>query len=495
MDPIIALLLGLLVGVLLGAVIGLLIARSRRAAEPAGPVAEDPALIEARHQAALAEVRNEESARRAELAAQQGDLRADLAARLASAESTVTSLREQLHEQRDQHRALSDRAETERKERVERERAAALEQSKVLEALAPVRETLDTMRKKVTDIEEQRSLQHGELSQQLRHSLSSEENLRATAESLASALRNNSTRGMWGEVQLRRLVEAAGLLQHVDYVEQESIVSDVGSGRIDMVVKLSDGKSLAIDSKVPFESFLQANEIPVTATGTEAETRARLMRDHAKKLRGHVDDLAKREYWAGLPSSPDLVIGFIPSESLLSAALEADPGLLDHAFRKNVALASPITLWAVLKTVAYSWRQEAMSNDAKRIFDLSNDLYSRLRTLADHSDALRRSIESTISHYNKFASSLESRVLVTARKIHENGDPSMQIVEPKAIDSAPKTLTSTYLVGDDDDAVSARSHAAVEAELHALDKPQPELLSPSANDADSGDSGEERERA
>lgn len=429
MEPIVLLVVGLVAGALLGGVIGFLIARVRRGGESNA----NPEIAEARHQAALAQLREEERAVQAQIASERAVFMA-----------TAEGLDRQLNDLKTQHQELVDFQRQEvlvQKEREQRE-------SKVLEALAPVKDTLLNMQKKVTDIEEQRSLQHGELSQQIRSSLESEGNLRATTESLASALRNNSTRGVWGETQLKRLVEAAGLLEHVDFSEQFSVKSDAGAGRVDMVVHLSDGKSLAIDAKVPFDSFLLANEIPITAVGAEADRRLRLMSDHVKALKGHIDALAKREYWAGLDSSPDLVIGFIPSESLLAAALESDPGLLDYAFRKNVALASPVTLWAVLKTVAYSWRQESVSKDAKRIFDLSSELYNRLRILAEHAEALRRSIESTVSSYNKFASSLESRVLSSARKIEEGGDPSRAIAEAKLVEGETKAITSPYLRGE-----------------------------------------------
>ena len=420
MDPILALLLGLVVGVALGGVIGALVARSRRQADAA---AVDPAVVEARHAALVAE------------------LRGSLEAQLAAAEATLAGAREQLAQSQVQVADLLERERIEARKRAEADQA----ESKVLQALTPVQEVLRTMQQKVTELETQRSQQHGEITQQLKSATESEERLRATAESLASALRSNSTRGVWGETQLRRLVEAAGLLEHVDFVEQESVKSDAGAGRIDMVVHLSDGKDLAIDSKVPFDAYLEASSIPLTATGAEAERRERKMAEHVKALRGHVDQLAKREYWSGLATSPELVIGFIPSEALLASALEADPALLDHAFRKNVALASPVTLWAVLKTIAYSWRQEAMSQDAKRIFDLSTELYSRLRTLAEHSDALRRSIESTVNNYNKFSASLESRVLVTARKIETSGDPALAIPTAQGIDETPRQLTAPEL--------------------------------------------------
>jgi DNA recombination protein RmuC len=314
----------------------------------------------------------------------------------------------------------------------------------VLQALSPVQESLRTMQHKVTELEAQRSLQHGELSQQLKAATASEERLRSTAESLASALRNNSTRGVWGETQLRNVVQAAGLIERVDFDVQSSISSDAGSGRPDMVVHLPGGKNIAVDAKVPFSAYLEANQIPVTAVGEEAARRETLIKQHVKAIKGHIDSLASKAYWAGLEASPELVIAFIPSESLVSAAMEADPGIMDYAFSKRVALASPVTLWSVLKTVAFSWQQDVLTDQAKTLFDLSKELYSRLSTLADHADKLRRSIDSTVSSYNNFANSLETRVLVTARKLNAL-DESKVIGTATTIEQAPRQLTAIEL--------------------------------------------------
>jgi DNA recombination protein RmuC len=358
--------------------------------------------------------------------------------RAAAAEATADARAEQIEGLLAEQRAQQQRAEAD---------------NKVLQQLAPVQETLRQMSNKVAELEKERASQFGALNEQLSTSRRNGEQLLSATQGLASALSNNATRGVWGEIQLRRLVESAGLMQHVDFVEQETVRSDSGTGRIDMVVKLSDGKSLAIDSKVPLDKYLEASKIPVTADGADGERRERLLGEHARALRAHVDALAKREYWVKLETSPDLVIGFIPSEALLASALEADPTLLDYAFRKNVALASPVTLWAVLKTVGYSWRQEALSNDAKRLFDLATELYSRVRVMAEHADSLRRSIESTVSNYNKFSSSLESRVLVTARRINENGDPTMELPEARVIDERPRALSAPELIERDFNAV------------------------------------------
>ena len=429
MDPIVALLLGLVVGVALGVAGGLLVARSRS-------TTADPALLQARHEAVVAEVR-----------AQEASARAELQSKLAAATASLDGFRDQLIDAQEQYRLLVDRQRTDAQAQAEREQR----ESKVLQALTPVQETLRTMQTKVTELEAQRALQHGELAQQLKSATESEERLRSTAESLASALRSNSTRGVWGETQLRNVVQAAGLIERVDFDVQASITSDAGAGRPDMVIHLPGGKNIAVDAKVPFTAYLEANQIPATATGEEAARREALLKQHVKVIRGHIDALASKAYWAGLEASPELVIAFIPSESLVSSAMEADPGIMDYAFAKRVALASPVTLWSVLKTVAFSWQQDVLTDQAKTLFDLSKELYGRLATLAEHADKLRRSIDSTVSSYNQFANSLETRVLVTARKLNAL-DESKVIGTAKTVEQAAKPLS------------------AVELELSALDE-------------------------
>jgi DNA recombination protein RmuC len=297
------------------------------------------------------------------------------------------------------------------------------------------------MQQTVADLETQRALQHGQLSEQLKNATESEERLRGTAESLASALRNNGTRGVWGETQLRNVVQAAGLIERVDFDVQHSVLSDAGAGRPDMVIHLPGGKNIAVDAKVPFSAFLEASQIAVTATGEEGARREALIKQHVRVVRGHIDALASKAYWAGLDASPELVIAFIPSESLVASAMEADPSIMDYAFGKRVALASPVTLWSVLKTVAFSWQQDVLTDEAKNLFDLGKELYQRLATLSEHADKLRRSIDSTVASYNSFANSLESRVLVTARKL-DMLDESTVLPHTRTVEATAKPLTA-----------------------------------------------------
>ncbi len=420
MDALLPLLIGLVIGLVVGAVAAALVVRSR-----SGSGQADAAVLEARHQAVVAEVRAQEAA-----------VRAEVERDLAAAQASLAGLREQLELAQERYGELVAQ---QREEAKKRESAAAAEH-KVLQELAPVKETLTAMQRKVVELEAQRAQQHGELSQQLRTATESEERLRQTAEQLASALRNNATRGVWGETQLRTLVESAGLLNRVDFSVQETITSESGTRRPDMVIKLPGGKSIPVDAKVPYNSFIEASAIPATATGEQEAQRNRLLAAHAKQVRSHVDALASKSYWTGLEASPDFTIAFIPNEPLLAAAMETDPNLMDYAFSKRIILANPGTLWALLKTIAFTWQQEVLTEDAKRLFDLGKELYGRLATLSEHADKLRGAIESTVNHYNKFAASLEQRVLVTARRL-DALDESKVIGEPRMIEETPRHLT------------------------------------------------------
>ncbi len=365
----------------------------------------------------------------------------DLAPRLAAAEATVIAKDAHILSLEQRNRELGD----EGRRRADDDAERAREEHRVLEALAPVKETLRTMQSKVSELEQQRSLQYGAIEQQLKESRQFGEELRATTESLASALSSNSVRGTWGEAQLRRLVEVAGLTAHVDFDTQQTMTTDTGVIRPDMIINLPGGKTIVIDAKVPFNSYLEASQIPFTATGEQAARRETLLKAHVKAVRSHVDALSGKNYWTGFDFSPEFVLAFIPSESLLASALEADPTLLDYAFSKRVALASPVNLWAVLKTVAYTWQQQVVTDEAKKLFDLGNELYARLATMTKHSEDLRKAIENTVKHYNGFIGALETRVLTTARKF-PGIDPTKIIAESAEIHEAPRPITASELV-------------------------------------------------
>ncbi|MFJ6651981.1 DNA recombination protein RmuC [Microbacterium sp. NPDC091313] len=379
--------------------------------------------------------------------------RADLTARLAAADASRAGVQAQLEHQQLLYRELASQTRSDQAAREERERR----EQTVLRALVPVQETLVTMQRKVEDIERDRGTQFATLSEQLRRAHEAEESLRATTESLASALRSGSTRGVWGETQLRRVVEAAGLTRYVDFDVQTTLATgDGGAARPDMIVRLPGGKALAVDAKVPLDAYLEASAIPDTAQGAEAARRAGLIDRHVRAVRAHVDALAKKAYWSALPVSPEFVICFIPSESLLAAALEADPGLLDHAFAKRVALASPVNLWAVLKTVAFTWTQQDVSDEARRLFALGTELYERIGTLAGHADDLRRAIERTVDSYNRFAGSLETRVLASARRFPGIDDTKLDAVDaPAPVERSLRRWTAPELVASDPEPADA----------------------------------------
>jgi DNA recombination protein RmuC len=359
-----------------------------------------------------------------------------LAIQLASAEATVTGLN-----------AALLRAEEDRKQRETRER----EESRLIAELAPVKDRLEQMQISVKALEKERTEQFGTIQEQLKNAIASDDQLRKTTQALSQALSSNSIRGVWGETQLRKLVELAGLIKHADFNEQATFSTDSGSGRADLIINLPGGKSLAIDSKVPFNSYQEASAISELAEGDDARRRAELITAHVKAMKVHIDALSGKEYWTGLNASPDFVIAFVPSESLLSAALDADPALLEYAFKKNVALASPVSLFSVLKTINYIWRQNADEGSVRTMIKLGKELYERIGKIAEHAEKLGRSITSTVKDYNVFISSLESRVLVTARKLNdldENQLGTDEIISPAPLESAPDSITASELQKD-----------------------------------------------
>lgn len=390
--------------------------------------------------------------------------RETLATRLAAADAARDALAAQLDQQRALHRELGAQSRADQAAAQERERREQL----VLRALAPVQETLQSMQQKVDELERERQTQYGSIAEQLRRAQQSDEALRATTESLAGALRSSSARGVWGETQLRRIVESAGLTRFVDFETQSSISSDAGAGRPDLVVRLPGDKALAVDAKVPLDAYLEASAIPVTAQGEEGARRKTLLEKHVKAVRAHVDALAKKSYWAGLRSSPEFVVCFIPSESLLAAALEEDPSLLDYAFGRRVALASPVNLWAVLKTVAYTWTQQDVSDEARTLFELGNELYHRLGGLAGHAEDLRRALERTVDSYNRLVGSLETRVLVSARRFPGIDETKLDAVAaPAFVEKTPKRVTAPELTAAETVVESAPALVADVGDLRA----------------------------
>ncbi|WP_461164856.1 DNA recombination protein RmuC [Arthrobacter sp. R4-81] len=317
----------------------------------------------------------------------------------------------------------------------------------VLRALGPVAEKLSAVQQQVSLLERDRLEQYGQLAQQLQEARLSDEQLLRSTHALESALRSNSARGQWGEVQLRRVVEAAGMLRHVDFYEQLHSAGTDNSVRPDLVVQLPGDKQLVVDAKVPLSSYLQAQESLATDVrsqpGSGANAQQLLLAAHAKALKAHVDSLSNKKYWDIPGNSPELVICFLPAESILAAALGADPGLLDYALNKNVVLASPGTLLAVLKSVAFTWRQDVLTDSARELFELGQQLYERMGTLGENVTKLGSSLKTSVDRYNSLVGTLEARVLPTARKL--NALDASGLVTPAAVEVTPRSIAAPEL--------------------------------------------------
>ena len=335
---------------------------------------------------------------------------------------------------------------------------ARTQDGSVLRALAPVAEKLSAVQQQVALLERDRVEQYGQLAQQLQEARLSDEQLMRSTHALEAALRSNSARGQWGEVQLRRVVEAAGMLRHVDFVEQVHSAGNDSAVRPDLVVQLPGDKQLVVDAKVPLSSYLEAQELGAVEMGrsrpsgpqsaNDDRNRQALLAAHAKALRAHVDALGTKKYWDIPGNSPELVVCFIPAESILAAALTADAGLLDHALSRNVVLASPSTLLAVLKSVAFTWRQDVLTDSARELFELARQLYDRMGTLGENVSKLGSSLKTSVDRYNAMVGTLEARILPTARKL--NSLEESGLATPPVMEVTPRALVAPELQGNDE---------------------------------------------
>lgn len=335
----------------------------------------------------------------------------------------------------------------------DRDRAEQREQeeSAVLRALSPVAQRLELLQRQVGLLERDRVEQYGQLSEQLKTAAETDTALLVNTQSLVATLRSTTARGHWGEVQLRRVVEASGMLPHTDFSEQHSYRgAEDQILRPDLVVRLPGGKSLAVDAKAPLAAVLEAHELAGDPSAEAAARREQLHSAHARALRAHVDALGSKSYWEALEHSPELVVCFLPAESILAAALDTDPTLLDHAFSRNVALVSPVSLLATLKSVAYAWRQDTLAEHAQSLFETAHQLYQRLGTLGGHLTKLGSSLKSSVERYNSLLGTLESRILPSARRIGEL-DPAVQerLEFPSPVESTPRVLSAAELLEQD----------------------------------------------
>lgn len=337
-----------------------------------------------------------------------------------------------------------------------------LKQKAIDELVRPLKESLERVDSKIGEMEKTRAGAYSELREQVKALATSQLQLQAETGNLVNALRAPHVRGRWGEIQLRRVVELAGMLQYCDFVEQETVVTSDGRIRPDVIVRLPGNRTIVIDAKVPFDAFYES------ISTTDDVIRSAKLKDHARLVRAHIGALSKKSYWESVQPTPEFVLLFLPGETFYSAALEIDPKLIEDGVGQGVIIATPTTLIALLKAVSYGWRQEQMATNAQEVSKLGKDLYDRLRTFTNYFAEIGRGLDRALDSYNKGAGSLEARVLVTARKFKERGaiaGEEIETLEPIDKVARPLSLDEGGLFPD---LVAAETEATEEDSLPLL---------------------------
>jgi DNA recombination protein RmuC len=411
-------LLAVLIGIAIGAVLGFFFARSREASAAADLAA----------QASAADERARAAHERAALVENQ------LAERFQSlsAQALDASTRRFLEMAEGRLDAANAKAAGE----LESRRAA------VESLVGPLKETLARVEGQLRDSDAERVRSHAALAEQVHLARQSSEQLKIETQALVTALRRPEARGRWGEMQLRRVVEMAGMSARCDFEEQVGVATDDGALRPDMVVRLAGGKNIVVDSKVSLAAYLEAAE------ATDDSVRQTRLGAHARHLREHVDRLAAKAYWAALSPAPEFVVLFIPGEAFLAPALERDPDLLEHAMARKVHIATPITLVTMLRTAQYAWQQAALSENARAVFDVGRQLHDRLAAMGRHMDRLGKALSNAVITYNQTVGSLESKVLVSARRFSQLGLVDAGLETPGLVEDTARALSAPELTAE-----------------------------------------------